>query len=60
MKKQPGDSGTCAVGRIPERKRVQAPFGAKVLSFVRFSPNDGFGPESASPSGLVLRGEKSS
>ncbi len=24
MKKQPGDSGTCAVGRIPERKRVDA------------------------------------
>ena len=24
LKKQPGDSGTCAVGRIPERKRVDA------------------------------------
>ena len=32
MKKRPGDSVTCAVGRIPERKRVQAPFGARVLS----------------------------
>ena len=31
-------------------------FGARVLSFVRFAPNDGFGPESASPSGLVQRG----
>jgi hypothetical protein len=31
-------------------------FGARVLSFVRCAPNDGFGPESASPSGLVQRG----
>ena len=26
----------------PENKRVQAPYGARVLSFVRFAPNDGF------------------
>ena len=38
--------------------RGLTPFGAQVLSFVRFSPNDGFGPKSASPSGLVLRGGK--
>ena len=32
--------------------RVQAPFGARVLSFVCCAPNDGFGPQS----GLVQRG----
>ena len=32
--------------------RVQAPFGARVLSFVCYAPNDGFGPQS----GLVQRG----
>ena len=31
--------------------RVQAPFGARVLSFVCCAPNDGFGPQS----GLVQR-----
>ena len=31
---------------------VQAPFGARVLSFVCCAPNDGFGPQS----GLVQRG----
>ncbi len=31
--------------------RVQAPFGAQVLSFVCYAPNDGFGPQS----GLVQR-----
>ena len=31
--------------------RVQAPFGARVLSFVCYAPNDGFGPQS----GLVQR-----
>ena len=31
------------------------PFGTPVLSFVRFAPNDGFGPESASPPGPVQR-----
>ena len=32
--------------------RVQAPLGARVLSFVCCAPNDGFGPQS----GLVQRG----
>ena len=32
--------------------KVQAPFGARVLSFVCCAPNDGFGPQS----GLVQRG----
>ena len=32
--------------------KVQAPFGARVLSFVCYAPNDGFGPQS----GLVQRG----
>ena len=32
--------------------RVQAPLGARVLSFVCFAPNDGFCPQS----GLVQRG----
>ena len=31
--------------------KVQAPFGARVLSFVCYAPNDGFGPQS----GLVQR-----
>ena len=31
--------------------RVQAPFGARVLSFLCYAPNDGFGPQS----GLVQR-----
>ena len=31
--------------------RVQAPFGTRVLSFVCYAPNDGFGPQS----GLVQR-----
>ena len=33
--------------------RVQAPLGARVLSFVCCAPNDGFGPQS----GLVQRGD---
>ena len=41
-----------ALDSIPESKRVQAPFGARVLSFVCCAPNDGFGPQS----GLVQRG----
>jgi hypothetical protein len=41
---------------IPEGKRVQAPYGARVLSFVRFAPNDGFRPGTAPPFGLVQRG----
>ena len=32
--------------------KVQAPFGARVLSFLCYAPNDGFGPQS----GLVQRG----
>ena len=39
---------------IPKSTRVQAR-GARVLSFVCCAPNDGFSPESASPSGLVQR-----
>ena len=31
---------------IPESKRVQVPFGTRVLSFVRFAPNDGGRPQS--------------
>ena len=46
----------CLLDSIPESKRVQVPFGTPVLSFVRFAPNDGFGPESASPPSLVQRG----
>ncbi len=38
-------------GRAPLGLRVQAPFGARVLSFVCCAPNDGFGPQS----GLVQR-----
>ena len=37
---------------FPKARRVQAPHGARVLSFVRFAPNDGFRPQS----GLVQRG----
>ena len=36
---------------FPKARRVQAPHGARVLSFVRFAPNDGFRPQS----GLVQR-----
>ena len=39
---------------IPKSTRVQAR-GARALSFVCCAPNDGFSPESASPSGLVQR-----
>ena len=42
-------------GCISESKRVQAPLGAPVLWSLRFAPNHGFGPESASPPGLVQR-----
>ena len=47
--------GQTAEGYNPESKRVQVPFGTPVLSFVCFAPNDGFGPESASPPGPVQR-----
>ena len=53
------DSGFAAegCGRVPYGQaltglRVQAPLGARVLSFVCCAPNDGFGPQS----GLVQRG----
>ena len=39
-------------GQALKGLRVQAPFGARVLSFVCCAPNDGFGPQS----GLVQRG----
>ena len=39
-------------GQAPLGLRVQAPFGARVLSFVCCALNDGFGPQS----GLVQRG----
>ncbi len=43
-------------GCIPESKRVQAPFGARVLSVMCCALTDEFGPGTASPSGLVQRG----
>ena len=43
------------LGCIPEWQEGSGAFGARVLSFVRFAPNDGFGPGTASPSGRVLR-----
>ena len=43
-------------GQYSRMQEGSGAFGARVLSFVRFAPNDGFGPESASPSGLVQRG----
>ena len=41
---------------IPGIKRVQAPFGARVLSVMCCALTDGFRPGRASPSGLVQRG----
>ena len=46
-------------GCIPESKRVQAPFGARVLSVMCCALTDEFGPGTASPSGLVQRGDMS-
>ena len=48
--------GQTSEGCNPESKRVHVPFGTWVLSFVRFAPNDRFGPESASPP-VWFRGE---
>ena len=48
--------GQTSGGCNPESKRVHVPFGTWVLSFVRFAPNDRFGPESASPP-VWFRGE---
>ena len=48
--------GQISEGCNPESKRVHVPFGTWVLSFVRFAPNDRFGPESASPP-VWFRGE---
>ena len=38
--------GQTSEGCNPESKRVHVPFGTWVLLFVRFAPNDRFGPES--------------
>ena len=45
----------CLLDSIPERKEGSGACGARVLSFVRFAPNDGFRPGTAPPSGLVQR-----
>ena len=44
-----------SAGQYSRKQEGSGAFGARVLSFVRFAPNDGFGPESASPPGPVQR-----
>ena len=45
-----------SAGQYSRKQEGSGAFGARVLSFVRFALNDRFGPESASPPGLVQRG----